>query len=252
MSDSFSRCAKSALLFLVLFGLDKGDARPQTIQDSVSPFAEILVGSIFIAQGNEPAWTLSFSKSRLLFVTELGRRQQTWSLPLKGTGAGAQRFYSNDNGAILTIKRLICRDTMSGMPYPAEVTFSAEGKSWKGCGGNPLALLSGKTWRIIAMNDKVLQDSTTIWLTIRRSGDVNGSTGCFRFRSTLVANGEGIRFKPMNTTWPRCIPAKMHQACQFITRLSNVRRFDLDDNGTLLLFGDDQSILKALPLPTGG
>lgn len=119
-------------------------------------------------------------------------------------------------------------------------------------GGNPLAFLSGKTWRIIAINDKALQDSTTIWLTIRRSRDISGSTGCFRYRSTLVANGEGIRFKPMNTTWPRCIPAKMDQARKFITRLANVRRFDFDDNGTLLLFGDDQSIIMALPLPTGG
>lgn len=252
MRDSFSCCAKSALVFLMLFGLDKADAETQDIRNIVSPFAEILVGSVFFAQGNEPAWTLSFSKSRLLFFTELGRRQQTWLLPLKVTEDGAQRFFSNDNGAILTIKGLICRDTMSGMPYPAEVTFGAEGNSWKGCGGNPLALLSGKTWRIIAMNDKALQDSTTILLTIRRSRDVSGSTGCFRFRSTLVANGEGIRFKLINTTWPRCIPAKMHQARQFITRLSNVRRFDMGDNGTLLLFGDDQSILKALPLPTGG
>lgn len=143
MRDSFSRCAKSALLFLVLFGLDKGVAQSQAIRDMVPPFAEILVGCVFIAQGNEPAWTLSFSKSRLLFVTELGRRQQTWLLPLKATEDGAQRFYSNDNGAILTIKRLICRDTMSRMPYPAEVTFSAEGNSWKGCGGKSLGLFVG-------------------------------------------------------------------------------------------------------------
>jgi len=67
-----------------------------------------------------------------------------------------------------------------------------------------------------------------------------------------LAHGEGIRFKPMNTTLPNCMPARMHQAYQFITKLSNVRRFDLDENGTLSLFGDGQSILKALPLPTGG
>jgi heat shock protein HslJ len=252
MRDSFSRGAMFAFALLALFGLEEGDAQPQTRRDSGLPFAEILVGSIFIAQGNEPAWTLTFSKSRLLFVTELGRRQQTWLLPLNATSAGGQSFHSNDNSATLTVNRLICRDTMTGMPYPAVVLFSAEGKSWKGCGGNPLALLTGKTWRIIAMNDKALQESTSIWLTIRPTGDVNGSTGCFRFRSTLMANGEGIRFKPMNTTWPSCIPASMHQAYQFITKLSNVRRFDLDENGTLSLFGDGQSILKALPLPTGG
>jgi uncharacterized membrane protein len=252
MRNVISHGAMFAFALLALLELEKGDAQSQTRQDSGIPFAEILVGNQFIAQGNEPAWTLTFSESELLFVTELGRRHQTWMLPLTVTSVGGQRFHSKDKNATLTVNRLVCRDTMTGMPYPAEVTFSAEGKSWKGCGGNPLALLTGKTWRIIVMNDKALQDSTSIWLTIRPSGDVNGSTGCFRFRTTLVAHGEGIRFKPMNTTWPSCMPVRMHQAYQFITKLSNVRRFDLDENGTLSLFGDGQSILKALPLPTGG
>jgi uncharacterized membrane protein/heat shock protein HslJ len=252
MRKPISHGARLAFALIVLCGLENGDAKSQTRQDSGLPFADILVGNQFIAQGNEPAWILTFSESKLLLVTELGLLHQTWILPLTTTSVGGQRFHSKDKSATLTVNRLICRDTMTGMPYPAEVTFSAEGKSWKGCGGNPLALLMGKTWRIIAMNDQALQDFTSIWLTVKPSGDVNGSTGCFRFRTTLVAHGEGIRFKPMNTTWPSCMPARMHQAYQFITKLSNVRRFDLDENGILSLFGDGQSILKALPLPTGG
>lgn len=252
MRNPISHGARLAFALLVLWGLDKGDGQSQTRQDSGLPFAEILVGNQFNAQGNEPAWTLTFSKSKLLLVTELGRRHQSWMLPLTATSDGSQRFHSRDTNATLTVNRLICRDTMTGMPYPAEVTFNAEGKSWKGCGGNPLALLTGKTWRIISINHKVLQDYTSIWLTIKLSGEVNGSTGCFRFRTTLVAHGEGIRFNPINTTWPGCMPARMRQAYQFTTQLSNVRRFDLDKNGTLSLFGEGQSILKALPLPTGG
>jgi len=64
-------------------------------------------------------------------------------LQLTVTSVGCQRFHIMDKSATLTVNRLICRDTMTGMPYPTEMTFSVEGKSWKGCGGKSLGLVDG-------------------------------------------------------------------------------------------------------------
>lgn len=252
MRAPISQWAKLALSLLAASGIEKADAQPLTGQDSDSPFIDIVAGSPFTAQGNEPSWALTFAKPRLLFVTELGSRQQTWLLPLTASYAGGQIFSNSDKSAQLTVTQLICRDTMTGMPYPTSVIFSTGRRSWQGCGGNPLSFLTGKSWRVIALDERPLQGSSAIWLTIRSSGEVTGSTGCFRFRSMLVANGEGIRFNSMSTSWPTCKPARMHQAYRFITGLSHARRFDFNESGALLLYGDGQFIIKALRLPADG
>ena len=40
----------------------------------------------------------------------------------------------------------ICRDSMTGMPYPETVTVETREQTLRGCGGAPIELLTGREW----------------------------------------------------------------------------------------------------------
>jgi uncharacterized membrane protein/membrane-bound inhibitor of C-type lysozyme len=119
---------------------------------------------VFRAQGNEPFWSLRIkaspgakgqspkdqspkvqsSEEQVSIVTELGATTLTVPLaPAELDVAG--RLYRLPGGkGHFSVADVLCRDTMTGMPYPASVTLTLEGKRLSGCGGDPLALLAGE------------------------------------------------------------------------------------------------------------
>lgn len=211
-----------------------------------------LPGSPFVALGHEPGWGLSIDCRSLVLIRDLGRRRQRWQVTPPRYKDGVHVFSLYPEGIEVRVNRVICRDSMTGMPYPTAVTLRTGAQQLSGCGGNPLALLSGRYWRVIVLDGQTPRDPAAIWFKIQESGEVEGSTGCLRFRTSLVVRGEGILFEPVSTTESTCESGRMDQIYRFLRDLQAVRRFDLDEAGSLHLNGDGRTLITAAPLPSGG
>ena len=98
------------------------------------------------AQGNEPGWTLSIVDGRVTLVTDFGARTIEAGLPEAAFESGAFVYSLPAEALELRLAPGLCRDDMTGMPYPETVTLTLDGRTLSGCGGDPLDLLTGAEW----------------------------------------------------------------------------------------------------------
>ncbi|MFQ3789959.1 MliC family protein [Halomonas sp. A29] len=97
-------------------------------------------GVMFHGRGNEPGWNVNLAHDtpELKLVLDYGAREMT--LPYRVTGM------DNANGRVtlasaqpdqpfeLRLEARACFDDMSGEPFPARVTLTIEGQTFRGCG----------------------------------------------------------------------------------------------------------------------
>ena len=97
--------------------------------------------AIFFAKGNEPGWMLILDRqtSHLRLVADYG--EQTLTLPYKverlSNGQEATVVLNSTQAGEPLQARLqakACFDSMSGMPYPVQVTLQWREKTLRGCG----------------------------------------------------------------------------------------------------------------------
>ncbi|WP_240454089.1 MliC family protein [Halomonas sp. NO4] len=97
-------------------------------------------GVMFHGRGNEPGWTVSLAhdEPELSLVLDYGEREAT--LPYRVTemdnGAGRVTLASGraDRPFTLELEAKACFDSMSGQPFPARVTLTIDGETYRGCG----------------------------------------------------------------------------------------------------------------------
>ncbi|MDX5379640.1 MAG: MliC family protein [Halomonas sp.] len=97
-------------------------------------------GVMFHGRGNEPGWNVNLAHDapELTLVLDYGTREMT--LPYRVIGM------DNANGRValasaaaqqpfeLRLEARACFDDMSGEPFPARVTLSIDGETYRGCG----------------------------------------------------------------------------------------------------------------------
>lgn len=197
----------------------------------------------FEARGNEPPWLLTLDDSSLLLSRGYDRqelrytpiRQQQGSEQLRITAGTATQVTAQLNPRI-------CHDSMTGMPYPWQVTVMTEGESLLGCGGDPRELLLGE-WIIEDLNGRGIIDSSRISLHINAEGHFNGLASCNRYSGTYQLSGENIQFGAIRATKMACSPALRQQEQAFFSLISRVHQFDRDATGALLLTSHDGKTL---------
>lgn len=190
------------------------------------------------ARGNEPGWVVSLSQDGMMLSTEEGARL-TVPLPDAKPVAGGVLF---DGGPlVVTVADGICRDSMTGMPFPHPVTVVHEGQSLQGCGGDPAVLLAGR-WRLLFAGDDALPDGAEILF----DGDrVSGQAACNRFMGGMTLSGEGLSFGALATTRMGCGGGLMQLEAAVLGAFGRVDRFDLSDAGHLLLIAGDRPLIEA-------
>lgn len=191
-----------------------------------------------VARGNEPGWVLTLGADGMALSAEDGTRL-TVPLPSAVSVAEGLRF---DGGAmVVTLGDGVCRDSMTGMPYPHPVTVDSGGRRLQGCGGDPAALLAG-TWRLLSAGGESLPDGAAITF----DGDrVAGRAACNRFSGGFALTGEGLAFKALATTRMACAGGLMQAEAAILGAFGKVDRFDISDQGTLLLIAGDHVLVEA-------
>lgn len=188
------------------------------------------------ARGQEPAWRLDLADARVVFQAP-GVHVEA-ARPGPQDGAGSRRYVLDGPGLVVTLSDRRCADSMSGMPHPHGVEVQHGGRVYRGCGGDPAALLQGPAWTVEALDGDGLPERPPATLNFGADGRVAGSASCNRYTAAYVLTGETLSVRGAATTRRACTPALMAQEQRFLAALQSVQRFELDPGGTLRLLGE--------------
>jgi heat shock protein HslJ len=202
---------------------------------------------VLAARGNEPDWSARIAVDHIELVTELGTRRSVHRLPPAPRSPEGWQAEAEDGQIGIRVSPSLCRDSMSGMPYPLTVRIEHAGRTLQGCGGEPGSLLTGTVWRIEDVAGRGVIDAALSTLVFG-DGAVSGRGGCNAFGGAMTMTGETLQFGPLAATRMACVAALMAQEGAVFAALSEVRRFDFAPDGALLLLGAaDQVLLRARP-----
>lgn len=210
------------------------------------------------ASGNEPGWTLDIGPDRLTLITDYGSNRIVTRRPATERIEGGRRYRASTEAHKLEVTVLDrrCVDSMSGMPKPQTVEVVIDGRTLKGCAGDASALLRGGPWVVEQLGGQPVVARSRISLVFEASGRLQGSATCNRFVATYLLTGEGLTVTMPISTMRGCAPPLMRQEQVFLEALRGVQRFDLSEDGALVLHTSDGTTITArrdtrVPLPPG-
>ncbi|MBD6615995.1 hypothetical protein FNW02_09175 [Komarekiella sp. 'clone 1'] len=139
---------KTFISCVVLLGFDTTllIGNPSTAKYDISSInqnslvaAETISSEEFIARGTEPFWSVTVSKSGIIYSSpDTKRLTFPYVVPLKAEGRPVDlvRVYqlrSNGNNLLIINKVNDCSDGMSDKNYPYSATFILKNKVFEGC-----------------------------------------------------------------------------------------------------------------------
>lgn len=198
------------------------------------------------ARGNEPFWFLAMTPDRLVLRGIDGVEIDAAWEPHPEEVSGGVALAGPEALEIL-LREDICRDTMTGMPYPYSVAISRDGKVREGCGGTPERLLVGFHWRVTDIGGAAPGDGVEVSIVFGEDGGISGRAACNRYAGRWTLGGEGLGISPLASTKMACPPALMEVEGRMLAMLPTIDRFDIDDEGALVLLSADRPVLRALP-----
>ena len=205
----------------------------------------------FRATGNEPPWLATIDNDMLTLVTEYGAQTRSIALLDTQQSGTVTRYRASDGelALVMTARRGVCHDSMSGMPHPYSVDLASAQGVLRGCGGSPIDLLAGKEWEITRLNDAVpLSDSRITLRFLPEDGRVAGGASCNRYNAAFELTGESLSFSRAASTMMACPEPVMRQEREFHRVLAGINAFDIDGAGMLELIGSEGRLF-ARPMP---
>ena len=201
----------------------------------------------FAAGGNEPGWKLKVDSERMSLSRQNVPSTILTPTPTTTREGEVYRFNASTevNSVIVDVTPKLCRDSMSGMPYPYAVSVKVNGEDLDGCGGASQALLAGPEWIVEDVDGKGVIDNTQMSLNFTNDGLLGGRAACNQYSTAYQLSGEGINTQAIAATEKACSPALMNQDEHFLEVLGDVARFDFDETGALLLLTSDNRSIKA-------
>lgn len=211
-----------------------------------------VIPALFTARGNEPGWRLQVRADTIVYHGDYGATEVM--LPRPSPRHGSDTLTYDVEGSlhrlIVDAVPALCRDTMTGMPYPLTVSVTLDGRTLDGCGGEPTEVLTrADPWVVTVVGDQALADGDRPTLAFAQDpASVSGTAGCNRFTGPYSLTGETLRFDgPLATTRRLCAEPVMRVERAFLFALSVTDRFDLTPSGDLLLYAGSDPILRATP-----
>ena len=230
---------------------NQGDTSTVSVRGVViGPCATAPVGDEpFRAHGNEPFWSLEIAGRTATWQTpDAGKVIGTMSVP-QTTDDGRGHVYTGVIGGadvVVTTTNRVCHDGMSDLPYPNFVTVEFPLREYRGCGGDPLALLQGAEWHVLDIAGEGVVEDSRVTMSFGPENRLGGIGSCNSFSATYTLTGEGgLRFGDPLATLKACSDPLMRQETNFFTVLRAVSRFDVDTTGVLSLVTDDGRIIRA-------
>lgn len=199
------------------------------------------------ARGNEPGWSVVLTPETAEITADYGEISHSLARPDVQVLPGIYAFDMPDIDARLIIQEGICRDDATGMPHPDTAVLELGDRMLRGCGGAPEDLLTGPVWQVTAIGEASLIEPERLSVNFTAPGRVAGSTGCNRLVGGYTLTGEGLQFGAMGSTMMACPEPLMEQEREMLDALEQITRFDIADDGALLLIGgaEDRVLIEA-------
>jgi heat shock protein HslJ len=199
------------------------------------------------AMGNEPGWVVEIAATEIRLILDYGDRRLSApvAVPERGTGITRYRTEADGSRIELTLREQICADTMTGMPYPYEVSLIVDSRELRGCGGEPADLLTGGEWRVTGIGGRSVAGETPPTLEFTAGGGLSGSGSCNRYAGSYTLSGEGLGTSGVAATRMACAEPTMDQEQRFLAALSAVHRFEIAADGALILHAADGRSISA-------
>lgn len=200
----------------------------------------------FRAQGHEPEWSLSATYDQVIMTWDKGQKQSVLAeteLNIYHTGFELKAYSDTRYIKVETLATL-CRDDMSGLPYPYQVNVRLDNLDFQGCGGHSRDLLVGQEWIVQDLNQQGVIDFSRLTMTFDDQGRLSGFTSCNQY-STAYEFNERLDIASAITTQKVCPVAIMNQEKLFLSILANVESLDISINGALILKTADGRTITA-------
>ncbi|MBY9068290.1 META domain-containing protein [Hyphomonas sp. WL0036] len=203
----------------------------------------------WMAQGNEPGWTVTLDGTTLSYVYAYGESRYEAPQPEAEAVEGGKRYTTADGVLSVLVLDKICADDMSGMPFPQTVTVQMEDARVNGCGGKTSDLIEGE-WQIVEVNGPPVMPGVELTLVLEADippepgqqvqyvpgkGGVSGRSGCNSYGGEYTLTGEGISFGDIANTEMACDPEIMAQEADFLDALRHVTVLTFDETGEMEL-----------------
>ena len=216
----------------------KGDRATLTLRGETLPECAVVrdAPDAVRARGNEPNWRLELGTT-LVFVGPDLRIEGTAPAAEIVNGVRQHAGIVNGRSVNVALAPRVCRDTMSGMPHPYVAEVVVGGRAFRGCGGEPEALLIGAEWVVEDIGGTLI-DRSRATLDFGADGRLAGRASCNAFTATYRLTGESLTVGAAATTMMSCAPALMEQERRFMEILQRVQTFDVTDTGALVLRDD--------------
>lgn len=200
----------------------------------------------FEAHGNEPGWRLTAHFDEVTLDWNYGQQHLVMPYPLLDLTHSGFVLHSKTDTRLMRVNVLnsLCRDSMSGRPYPQHVKVLFGDLHLSGCGGDTNSLLTGEEWVVEDINRQGIIDASHITLQFDDTGRLHGTASCNQYTTTYELT-EQIDIGQAITTRKACAPALMQQEQHFLTLLDQVVQIDFDIKGALLLLTADGRSLTA-------
>lgn len=200
----------------------------------------------FRAQGHEPEWSLSATYDQVIMTWDGGQKQSVLGeTELHIYHAGFElKAYSDTRYIKVETLATLCRDDMSGLPYPYQVSVRLDNLDFQGCGGHSRDLLVGQEWIVQDINQQGIIDFSRLTMTFDDQGRLSGFTSCNQY-STAYEFNERLDVASAITTQKVCPVAIMNQEKVFMTTLADVESLDISINGALVLKTADGRTITA-------
>jgi heat shock protein HslJ/uncharacterized lipoprotein YbaY len=199
------------------------------------------------ARGNEPGWSLTVDRDNITVKWNYGENEAVVPSTEPIVTSDGRHYLSSTGEHNLKVEVIerVCRDSMSGMPHPHAVTVTVDGETLSGCGGLPAALLQGGEWVVEDIGGKGIVDNSRATLKFGADGSVTGRGSCNTYGATWKLSGEGLTVTEGRSTLMACSPALDNQEREFMRLLAAANRFDITDDGALLLVAGSGETITA-------
>jgi heat shock protein HslJ len=194
--------------------------------------------SSYRASGTEPFWSLSIDARTMRFEAP-GRAPVSVAAPRVIHGFAGEIWQTRRIN--VNTNHIKCSDGMSDRAYPDTVTVTVDGRSYKGCGGDPRVQASTSViegnWRIEALNGRPVARGTSPTVSFD-NGRISGNASCNRFSGSFRLDRGRLTAGPLASTRMACTDRTRNQQEQAILSLLGERlTVSSNRHGKLVLTG---------------
>lgn len=161
-------------------------------------------GDVYVALGTEPFWRLTINQQEMVFTEANAPGVQIMQpTPRVIIGIAGEVYESPRIGVNIVHAR--CSDGMSDRVFPDKVQVRIDGRSFEGCGGDPVApmAIENTGWSVVSVNGKSAPGGEAYTVQFQ-NGRLSARFGCNSMAGSYQLDGQRLTAGALAMTRMAC------------------------------------------------